>query len=63
MKRKDAKITAIDDQAFETAKETRALMLKTLEKLQGLNTLNSAAAQRSLTQAAGDASGALPRCS
>ena len=44
MKAEDPKITAIDDQAFETAKETRALMLKTLEKLQGLNTLNSAAA-------------------
>ena len=40
-KREDPKITAVDDQAFETAKETRALMLKTLEKLQRLNTLNS----------------------
>jgi methyl-accepting chemotaxis protein len=55
-KRDDPKITAIDDQTFENAKETRALMVKTLDKLQRLNTQNATAAEKSLAQAASDAS-------
>ena len=51
----DPKIATLEDHTFETAKETRALMLKALEKLQHLNTLNSNCAEKSLAQAAGDA--------
>ena len=54
-KRDDHKIASLEDQTFETAKETRALMVKTLEKLHHLNTLNSTCAEKSLAQAAGDA--------
>ncbi len=54
-KRDDPQITAVEDQSFENAKETRALMLKTLEKLHHLNTLNSTCAEKSLAQAASDA--------
>ena len=54
-KRDDPKITAVEDQTFENAKETRALMLKALEEVQHLNALNSACAEKSLAQAAGDA--------
>jgi methyl-accepting chemotaxis protein len=55
----DRKIATIDDHIFETAKETRALMVKTLDKLQHLNTLNNACAEKSLAQAAGDATWSL----
>ncbi len=52
----DARITAIDDKTFETAAETRALMLKTLNKLQELISLNKTIVESRLTQAASDAS-------
>ena len=54
-KASDTRITALEEHTFEIAKETRALMLKTSEKLQHLNALNSTAAEKSLAQAAADA--------
>lgn len=56
VKLSDPKIAAIDDKTFETAAETRALMLKTLNKLQELIALNKTVAENRLAQAADDAS-------
>jgi methyl-accepting chemotaxis protein len=54
-KASDSKITTLEDRTFEIAKETRALMLKTLDKVQHLTALSNSAAEKSLGQAAGDA--------
>ncbi len=51
----DPKIAAVDNKTFDNATETRALMLKTLQKLRHLDTLNSGIAEKRLAQAAGEA--------
>ena len=52
----DVKIAGIDNKTFENAAEARALMLKTLQKLQHLDTLNSGIAEKRLAQAASESS-------
>jgi methyl-accepting chemotaxis protein len=51
----DIKVKAADDRTFDTATETRALMLGTLDKLQKLVTLNNDLATKRIEQAAADA--------
>jgi methyl-accepting chemotaxis protein len=52
----DANVVAVDDKTFETAAETRALMLKTLDKVQHLTNLSNQLADKRIKQAASDAS-------
>ena len=51
----DPKVVALDNNTFETAKETRALMLKTLGKVQQLVGLSTDLANNRISQAASDA--------
>jgi methyl-accepting chemotaxis protein len=51
----DPRVVAVENKTFETAAETRTLMLKTLQNLHQLVALNGSLAERRLTQAASDA--------
>jgi methyl-accepting chemotaxis protein len=53
-KQNDPKVASADDRAFDTATETRSLMLATLDKLQKLVSLNNELANKRIEQAATD---------
>ena len=54
-KPEDSKVVTVDDNTFETAKETRALMLKTLDKVKQLVGLSNNLASSRIGMAASDA--------
>ena len=59
MKLDDSRTVSIDDKTFETATETRAMMLGTLDKLQQLTTLSNQLADQRIKEGATDAASSI----